>query len=423
MILAVRGGESMRSVARRLGVSPCTVQRWVGRGRGKRADRIDLADRPGGRPVGPHCTPAPLEDLVLSTRADLKANSDLGEYGAAAVHDRLVELGVAAVPSARTINRICQRRGAFDAHRRVRRPAPPPGWYLADLCARRVELDSFDGVEGLVIGKTPAAPAVDVEVLNGVSLHGGLACSWPTTVVTARFAADRIVDHWREVGLPRYAQFDNGTVFHGPHARPDTFGRVTRLCLSLGVVPVFAPPRETGFQAAVENYNGRWQAKVWARFKHPVAGVAGGPVGPVRRRRPAPRRTTHRAGPAAAAVPGRLVDGQGDAEAPGRPRRVPPPQRRRRPGLGPGPQPPGRPGLAGPAGPGRRRPGRGGDPLPRAPPATARRPSAAVHDAVHAADQAVPGVTRAPTLGEWHLPSDLLSSDLELLSLGRLEPA
>ena len=41
-----------------------------------------------------------------------------------------------------------------------------------------------------------------------------------------------------------------------------------RFCLSLGVVPVFAPPRETGFQAQVENYNGRWQAKVWARFEH-----------------------------------------------------------------------------------------------------------------------------------------------------------
>jgi len=33
-------------------------------------------------------------------------------------------------------------------------------------------------------------------------------------------------------------------------------------------VPVFAPPRESGFQAAIEGYNGRWQAKVWARFEH-----------------------------------------------------------------------------------------------------------------------------------------------------------
>jgi len=43
---------------------------------------------------------------------------------------------------------------------------------------------------------------------------------------------------------------------------------VSRLCLSLNVTPVFAPPRETGFQAAVESFNGRWQAKVWARFHH-----------------------------------------------------------------------------------------------------------------------------------------------------------
>ena len=41
-----------------------------------------------------------------------------------------------------------------------------------------------------------------------------------------------------------------------------------RLCLSLGVVPVFAPVSEHGFQAAIEGYNGLWQGKVWARFAH-----------------------------------------------------------------------------------------------------------------------------------------------------------
>jgi len=172
------------------------------------------------------------------------------------------------VPSVRTVHRIFERRGVLDASRRVRRPAPPPGWYLADLAAGKVELDSFDVVEGLVIGKTADAAAVDVEVLNAVSLFGGLVGSWPAGVVTAKFAVDCALARWRTVGLPRYAQFDNDTGFQGAHQWPDTFGRVTRVCLSLGVVPVFAPPRETGFQAAIENYNGRWQAKVWARFTH-----------------------------------------------------------------------------------------------------------------------------------------------------------
>jgi hypothetical protein len=36
-----------------------------------------------------------------------------------------------------------------------------------------------------------------------------------------------------------------------------------------GVVPVFAVPHEMGIQASIESLNGRWQAKVWARFQHP----------------------------------------------------------------------------------------------------------------------------------------------------------
>jgi len=182
--------------------------------------------------------------------------------------------GVIDVPSPRTINRILERRGALDAGRRVRRPPPPPGWYLADLSQRRVELDSFDIVEGLTIGRTSATPRLDIDVLNGISLHGGLPGSWPAVCVTAKFTAHCLIAHWRTLGLPRYAQFDNGNVFQGPHQWPDTFGRITRLCLGLGLVPVFAPPREMGFQAAIENFNGRWQAKVWARFRFDsLAGV------------------------------------------------------------------------------------------------------------------------------------------------------
>src|SRR5205823_14473888 len=56
--------------------------------------------------------------------------------------------------------------------------------------------------------------------------------------------------------------------FQGPHTHPDVVGRVSRLCLSLGVVPVFVVPHEFGFPSMIENANGTWQAKVWARFEH-----------------------------------------------------------------------------------------------------------------------------------------------------------
>lgn len=204
-----------------------------------------------------------VEDKVLAVRQDLRVCSVLGEYGAEAIHAELIKEDPEKVVSVRTIGRILHRRGALDQDRRFRRRAPPKGWYLGDVRRREVELDSFDVVEGLVI-----QGGIDVEVLNGVSLHGRLVASWATSTVTAKIAVEKLAEHWQQAGLPGYAQFDNDTRFQGAHQHRDSFSRVMRLCLSLEVVPVFAPPREHGFQAAVESFNGLWQTKVWSRFHH-----------------------------------------------------------------------------------------------------------------------------------------------------------
>jgi predicted transcriptional regulator len=263
MVAAVRRGCSQHVVARRFGVSLATVQYWVDRAHGQRLDRVDWSDR-SHAPRTPHRTDPGIEDLVLSLRRELAATSDLGACGAEAIHRALQERGLKEIPSIRTIGRILERRGALDGRKRVRRPPPPRGWYLPEVAARRVEVDSFDIVEGLVLKDGP-----QVEVFNGVSLHGGLVASWPTVApVTAKAVVEALIAHWRAYGLPRYAQFDNDTIFQGTHTHPDVIGRVMRLCLSLGVIPVFVPPREMGFQAMIENYNGQWQAKVWTRFTH-----------------------------------------------------------------------------------------------------------------------------------------------------------
>jgi len=238
------------------------VAHWVERAKGQRLDRVDFSDR-SRAPHKTRRTKITLEDLVLQTRRDL-AQSDLGAIGADAIRQALLDQGVAKVPSVRTINRILGRRGALDSKKRTRRPPPATGWYLPDVAAGRAELDSIDIVEGLVIKDGP-----HVEVLNAVSLHGGLPASWPVeSPVTSELTVSSLVEHWRAVGLPGYAQFDNDMIFHGTHRYPDALGRVIRLCLSLGIVPVLVPPRETGFQAMIESYNGWWQTKVWSRFQH-----------------------------------------------------------------------------------------------------------------------------------------------------------
>jgi hypothetical protein len=252
----------MRAVARRHHVSLCTVQRWVDRAESQRLDRVDWQDRSHATTT-PGRTPAPVEDVVITLRQELRMTSDLGEYGADAIHRTLATCGERPIPSVRTIHRILERRGVLDRQRRIRRPAPKPGWYLPDVLQGRAELDSFDFVEGLVIQGGP-----HLEILNGISLHGGLIESWPGPIFTAAATVTALVAHWRAVGLPGYAQFDNDTRFQGAHQHRDVISQVMRLCLSLDVTPVFAPPREHGFQNAIENLNGRWQSKVWSRFHH-----------------------------------------------------------------------------------------------------------------------------------------------------------
>ncbi len=150
---------------------------------------------------------------------------------------------------------------------------------MPDVAQTLAELDSIDIVEGLVIKGGP-----HVEVLNAVSLHGGLTASWPVeSPVTSELTIQSLVEHWRAVGLPAYAQFDNDPIFHGTHRYPDALGLVIRLCLSLKVVPVFVPSRATGFQAMIESYNGWWQSKVWSRFQHHDLVDFAGPFAEVRR--------------------------------------------------------------------------------------------------------------------------------------------
>ncbi len=247
----------MYAVARQFHLSSATVWRWVERAGGKRLDRAVLANRKPGRAW--NRTRAELESRILEVRQELRETSALGEYGARAIGAEL-KAQEAVVPSLATINRVLARHGAVDRARRLRRPAPPRGWYLPPVAAGQVELDSFDWIEDLKIAAGPL-----VQVLTGVALWASQADAWPEPSRRTETVLSRLTARWQQLGLPHYAQFDNEAIFQGAHQVADTVGQVSRLCLALGVTPVFAPPREHGFQNAIEGFNALWQAKVWQR--------------------------------------------------------------------------------------------------------------------------------------------------------------
>ena len=262
MVRLVRSGKSMHVVADQMRVSQSTVSLWVGRAKGLRLDRVDFCDRMPGCVRGWNRMASHVEQRIAELRKTLREESVLGEYGARPIQAALKAEMSSALPSLATINRALSRQGLQDGTRRIRRPAPPKGWYLPSLAAGKAELDCFDLIEELKIAGGPL-----VWVLNATSLHGGLVNSWPLEQATAKQALGCVLARWQRDGLPTYAQFDNGTQFQGAHQFADSVGRVSRLCLALGVIPVFAPPREPGFQNAIEGFNGLWQTKVWQRWR------------------------------------------------------------------------------------------------------------------------------------------------------------
>lgn len=264
MIGMVRRGESQRAVARKFRVSLHTVQRWWRRAKGLELDAVDWSERSHTAHSIPNKTPADMEHKICALRKELESEGALGFSGAQTIRQVLQERGDSEpIPSVRTIGRILRREGFLDRPRRIRNAAPPAGWYLPGVAERTVDVDCFDVIEDLRMDGVGL-----LQVLTARTLWAPLVGAWPAPVASTAFIIEALHAHWKRNGLPKFAQFDNDVRFQGGHNHPDVFGRVMRLCLALGVTPVFVPPLEMGFQGIMENFNGLWQKKVWARFHH-----------------------------------------------------------------------------------------------------------------------------------------------------------
>jgi len=262
MLRAVRSGMNIRQAGQQFRFPKSTVAYWVQRTYGERLDRVDLANRKPGR--ASNRTAFDVEQRIAQLRIDLR-ESVLGEYGAGAIRTAL-QAEMARVPSEASVNRVLARLGLQDGVRRIRRPAPPKGWYLPSVVAGETEVDCFDFITELRIAGGPL-----IDILTAKSLHGSLTDAWAIPRSTEG-TIPLLLARWQRDGLPAYAQFDNDNVFQGPHQHAHAVGRVSRMCLQLGVAPVFVPPLEHGMQNTIESFNALWQAKVWQR--HRMASVA-----------------------------------------------------------------------------------------------------------------------------------------------------
>jgi hypothetical protein len=213
--------------------------------------------------------PPELERAILSVRRRLQAHATPATryslIGAPAVLGELQALGIAPLPSARTIERVLERNGLTAPRVRLA-PLLPRQEYPGPQARASNELHEVDLVGPIYLKGSGHRYYIWV----GKDAFDGAVC--------LRLAGSRRMDEvlgflgecWKDLGLPEQVQFDNARELCGWGTSARTLSRVIRLCLRYGVSPVFIPEGEPQFNGSIENFNGWFQEPLLQRrFRRP----------------------------------------------------------------------------------------------------------------------------------------------------------
>jgi len=247
-------GQSKSEIARRLQKPRLWVQRWTGR-YDPSAPEESLHNH-SSVPKHPRSGYSDrIKEMVLHSREKREAGKR-GKYrhallGAAAIHYELRELGIHPLPSVRTIHAWLKQANMVK-ERKPKTKKPPNPTYPTPLCkvvndVHQLDLKGPFYLEGshqkhyLAALRDTYGKKVSLRALPDMKME---------TII------DFVVASWQKLGRPRKLQMDNGLEFRGSNRYPRSLGKLVRVCLDLGVEPVFIPTHEPWRNGVIENLNG-----------------------------------------------------------------------------------------------------------------------------------------------------------------------
>jgi len=258
-------GRSVKSICSALGRSEFWLHKWWRRYIESGAEGLYDLTR-ANHNVAQRISPE-LERTILSVRRRLQAHASPGTryslIGADAILAELQALDVRPLPGRRTIERVLQRHGLTAP--RVR---------LSPLLPRQ----EYPGPQAKASNQLHEVDLVGPIYLKG---RGHRYYIWVAKdafdgAVCLRLASSRRMDEvlgflgecWKDLGRPAQVQFDNARELAGWGPAARTLSRVIRLCLRVGVSPIFIPKGEPQFNGSVEHFNGWFQEPLLQRKYH-----------------------------------------------------------------------------------------------------------------------------------------------------------
>ena len=252
-VLAVQrylDGENPEAICTSLGRSRAWLYKWVDRFVPNDPSWCQERSR---RPTGcPDRTPVEIEEIVKLVRLHLYNEGVF--HGAQAIRWELETMGVAPLPSLRTINRILDLHGL--THRRTGRYEPKGTAYPALLGKAPNHAHQAD-----LVGPRYLKGPLRFYSLNAVDLATARGGFQPLFSRSAQSVIDGFWSLWQRLGIPCHVQVDNELPFYGSTRYPRGMGPLIRLCLHHHVEPWFIPVAEPWRNGVVEKLNHHYQQK------------------------------------------------------------------------------------------------------------------------------------------------------------------
>jgi len=191
---------------------------------------------------------------VIQTRRRLKQGK-VGLVGAKAIQRELKQGRLLDdIPSTATINRILHEAGLTQT------PTQPAyGYFPHPKPTSHFILHALDWTSRYLEGgpKVFAFHTLDLET-RALAQTISTDKSHPT-------AWSHVLKAWKILGMPDGLQMDNDAVFCGGYKTPRVIGRFVRLCLYVGIEPIFLPVREPQRNGDVERIHELWDQAFWKR--------------------------------------------------------------------------------------------------------------------------------------------------------------
>ena len=261
-------GESHKKIRESIDKSKSWLYKWVERYKNaKRGDKRKWFQEHSRAPKNIHGkTDAEIEKLVVNVRKSLvEGKTEDTKYrciGAEEIEFRMHELGYSEndIPSIPTIKRIIKRNKLIKQKRKRYVRCKSKKRYTILNPTKVNEMHQID-----IVGPRYIKGYGGISSINMIDVAGNKAQIQQYTSGTMDYVLELLQEYWTSNAIPNYLQMDNGGCFIGDLKHPRHFSRVVRLCMYLGIEPVFIAKSKPWMNGSIESFNDEFEEKLWSK--------------------------------------------------------------------------------------------------------------------------------------------------------------